>query len=36
MFVAVDNVQQQRFPKCGRQLCDRAVEKQAVGDAFKK
>jgi len=35
MLVAVDNVQQQRFAKCGRHLCHRAVEKQAVGDAFK-
>jgi len=35
MLVAVDDVQQQGFPKCGRQLCDRAVEKQAVGGAFK-
>jgi len=35
MLVAVDNVQQQRLPNCCRQLCDRAVEKQAVGRAFK-
>src|ERR1700739_2922585 len=35
MLVAVDNVQQQRFAKCGRQLCYRALENQAVGDAFK-
>src|SRR6266702_1345445 len=35
MLVAVDNMQQQRFPKCDRQLCHRAVEKKPVGYAFK-